>query len=345
MILPVLDGLFKFSKAPFTWMIFILCMMTMGVLSENMEKADKALESYLSDEYFMSTQGMIYAKYLQQESSRRSKLLNEMSQMALSGDAGKIELMAHLALRDSKFIAEAPQLDLWPDQVAKTVWLEKVAEIQKIKDENPIFDLGLTSENNSYLSWISYLFVHSGWTHFAGNMFFLLIFGGLLESVMGSAMVAIVYLGTGMIAAATFTLLSGVSMAPLIGASGAVSGLMAMTCALLGRRRVRYFYWLLIPGRKYMGFAFFPAWWTFAMWFASDVAGYLSAVQEMGGVAYAAHLGGEFAGVALGLSIGLIAKKKWQERLKNHPLHSELSIPGFETEHDPRSFNWGKPAA
>lgn len=345
MILPVLEGLFRFSKAPFTWIIFALCAGTMMLFSGGMEDADQTLESYLSDEFFLATQGAVYAKYLEMEPAKHSKLLNEMAHMALEGDSSKVELLAHLAMRDSKFMAEAPNLQLWPDKVAEGIWHEKIVEIQKAKDENPIFDLGLTSENNSYLSWISYLFVHSGWAHFTGNMFFLLIFGGLLESVLGSAMMAIVYLGTGMISAASFVLLSGVSMAPLIGASGAVSGLMAMTCALLGSRRVRYFYWLLIPGRKYMGFAFFPAWWTLAMWFASDVAGYLSTVQEMGGVAYAAHLGGEFSGVAVGLAIGLVARKRWNEKLKNHPLHSKLTIPGFESNPDPRSFDWGKPAA
>lgn len=345
MILPVLEGLLKFSKAPFTWMIFIMCTITMAMFSGTMDEADKSLEDYLKDDFFISTQGGIYAKYLNQEPALHSKLLNEMAEMALNGEKSKLELLAHLALRDAQFMSETSKLDLWPDKVAQEVWREKLDEIRAIKEQNPIFDLGLTAENNSYFSWISYLFVHSGWSHFAGNMFFMLIFGGLLESVLGSAMMAIVYLGTGMISAATFVLLSGASLAPLIGASGAVSGLMAMTCALLGSRRVRYFYWLLIPGRKYMGFAFFPAWWTLAMWFVSDAAGYLSTVQEMGGVAYAAHLGGEFSGVIVGLAIGFVARKRWNERLKAHPMHSKVSIPGFESNPDPRSFDWGKPAA
>ena len=132
-------------------------------------------------------------------------------------------------------------------------------------------------------------------------MLFLLIFGCMLEPVIGGVGLLISYLLSGMVAAGVFLFLSGVSSVPLIGASGAVSGIMALFCFMFWRRSVRYVYFLFIPRRGYAGYVYLPGWITMAIWVLSDLAGYIGTVDEFGGIAHTAHLGGEFSGVVVGL--------------------------------------------
>ncbi|MCB0343382.1 MAG: rhomboid family intramembrane serine protease, partial [Bdellovibrionales bacterium] len=137
---------------------------------------------------------------------------------------------------------------------------------------------------------------------------FLFIFGCYLETILGGLAVLVIYLGSGMVAAGTFLLINGASSAPLIGASGAVSGLMALFCFLHWRIPVRCFYWLFIPVKGYSGFVYVPAWIIFFLWSASDLGGYLGSLAEFGGIAYTAHLGGEAAGLITGVVLFVLTR-------------------------------------
>ena len=145
------------------------------------------------------------------------------------------------------------------------------------------------------------MFLHGGWLHIGGNMLFLWVFGDNVEDNFGSLAYLFFYLLCGFGAVLAQALLTPASPAPAIGASGAISGVLAA-------------YLLRYPGAPIRAlvfiFVFFtllrvPAWLMIIVWFAvqllSGIASVTDAAQTSGGVAYGAHVGGFVAGLALTL--------------------------------------------
>ena len=142
-----------------------------------------------------------------------------------------------------------------------------------------------------YFNILSSMFMHGGFSHIFGNMLFLWIFGDNIENLIGHARYAVFYLVCGFAAAFGQILMSPDSIIPMLGASGAISG-------VLGG------YMLLFPTRKVRALLFniyttVPAYVALGLWIGYQILqGYLSPAGE-GGVAYAAHIGGFIAGLAL----------------------------------------------
>jgi rhomboid family protein len=142
------------------------------------------------------------------------------------------------------------------------------------------------------------MFLHGSWMHLIGNMWFLWVFGDNIEDSMGRVRYAIFYLVCGVAAAMTQVLLNPSSVIPMVGASGAISGVMGAYLVLYPRVRV---YALVILGFFFTSIAL-PAWTMLVYWAAiqlvSGVFG-LFARESAGGVAFWAHVGGFLAGVVL----------------------------------------------
>jgi membrane associated rhomboid family serine protease len=145
------------------------------------------------------------------------------------------------------------------------------------------------------------MFLHGGWLHIGGNMLFLWVFGDNVEDNFGSLAYLLFYLLCGFGAVLAQALLTPSSPVPAIGASGAISGVLAA-------------YLLLYPGASIRAllfiFIFFtvvrvPAWLMIILWFAiqllNGIASVTDAAQMSGGVAYGAHVGGFVAGLVLTL--------------------------------------------
>lgn len=310
MLFPFLDGFVNLLKAKMTWTLFFInsavLFMTFGLsdLSQN------DLESKLRDNYFRDSQGRFYAQFIEARSQSYSPMLNEISKRALEGDYEKVTLLGNLAIRDERFVREAPLENFKGDKVALQVWRKTFLDVLSIQEFHPSYALGLKASDLRFDKWISYIFVHSGFGHFAGNMIFLLIFGCALEPLIGSLALLIVFLASGVLAAGSFILMTGATAAPLVGASGAVSGLMSLFACLYWKRSVRFLYWLYLPIRGFAGYIFLPAWVILAMWLLSDLTGYIGTLNEFGGVAYTAHLGGEITGILVGLIVFALRYRK-----------------------------------
>jgi membrane associated rhomboid family serine protease len=154
------------------------------------------------------------------------------------------------------------------------------------------------------------MFLHGGWFHLLGNMWFLWVFGNNVEDAMGHVRFAVFYLLCGLLAAAAQVASGPSSPVPMVGASGAISGVMGAYLVLYPRVRVH----TLI----FLGIIFFrvtlPAWMMLVYWAFLQMLGSLPAVagaETGGGVAFMAHLGGFAAGVVL---IRLFAKPEFVER-------------------------------
>lgn len=311
MIFPVLSGLLSWRKAPVAWLLVCLNFMVLGYTSYAGHEAQEGLEDLMKGKFFLSAQGRIYAQYVvNQRRQEYPPFLRELASKVDNGEVVRAEMLGQLAFRDLGFIKNADSVAYEGDQVAFRYWRKKLEDVREFQSEHPSFNLGLNAEDTSLSKWVTYIFVHSGALHLAGNMLFLAIFGAALEVQIGGLGLLVVFLLSGVMAAGTFALMTGVTSSPLVGASGAVSGIMALYCLINWNRAERYFYWFFLPFRGFMGFVFLPAWVALILWCINDVSGYLGTLPELGGVAYTAHLGGEMAGILVG-GILFALRRKW----------------------------------
>jgi rhomboid family protein len=141
------------------------------------------------------------------------------------------------------------------------------------------------------------MFLHGSWMHLIGNMWFLWVFGDNIEDSMGRVRFVIFYLVCGVAAALLQVIVNPASGIPMVGASGAISGVMGAYLILYPRVRV---FALVVLGLFFTSIAL-PAWTMLVYWaaiqFISGLFGLLA--QEGGGVAFWAHIGGFAAGVVL----------------------------------------------
>ena len=138
--------------------------------------------------------------------------------------------------------------------------------------------------------------------HLIGNMLYLWIFGNNIEDVMGHIRFVIFYLTCGVMAALSHALTDPASTMPMVGASGAISGVLGAYLLLFPRAQVL----VLIPLGLYTRMMYVPAGFVLGLWFVMQLlSGGMSLGRQGGGVAFFAHVGGFVAGMAL---IGLFKR-------------------------------------
>jgi membrane associated rhomboid family serine protease len=159
---------------------------------------------------------------------------------------------------------------------------------------------GLAIVIDSAQNWytlVTHMFMHGGWLHIIGNMWFLAIFGDNVEDSMGSIRFIFFYLLCGLAAGGTQMALDPFSAVPMVGASGAIGGVMGAYVVLYPRAPIHMLVW----------FGFFvtriviPAYFMLGYWFLLQLVGVLPSIggSSRGGVAFGAHVGGFLAGVVL----------------------------------------------
>ena len=143
---------------------------------------------------------------------------------------------------------------------------------------------------------VTSMFLHGGWLHLIGNMWYLWIFGDNVEDVLGPVRYLLFYFLCGIAAGATHVLLSPGSTVPTVGASGAIAGVLAGYASLFPQARVL----TLIPLGFYFPVVELPAVALLVLWFViQGVSGFLSFGTQGAGVAWGAHVGGFLAGLVL----------------------------------------------
>ncbi len=142
-----------------------------------------------------------------------------------------------------------------------------------------------------YFNFLSSMFMHGGIAHIAGNMLFLWIFGDNLENLLGHIRYGIFYIACGIAAALAQIATGPDSVIPMLGASGAISGVLGGYILLFPKRQVRAVIFNFMTT--------VPAFVAIGIWIVYQIVlGYLTP-SSGGGVAYAAHIGGFVAGLAL----------------------------------------------
>ena len=167
------------------------------------------------------------------------------------------------------------------------ITIDEIEQDQCI-DSPPRGAVEVFPDKNVYLAVLVSMFLHGGWLHLLGNMLFLWIFGNNVEDRLGPARYLAFYLIAGLIATAAQVLLDSHSVVPLVGASGAISGVMGA-----------YLVWF--PGAPILTVVFFflveiPASVWLVIWFVLQFF-----TSPTSGVAYMAHIGGFVFGVVIAL--------------------------------------------
>ena len=139
---------------------------------------------------------------------------------------------------------------------------------------------------------VTHMFLHAGFMHIIGNMLFLWIFGDNLEEQMGHLGFLVFYLACGLAAAAAQIIAAPYSPIPMVGASGAIAGVMGGYLLLFPRARVDIVAIFIVFFKVFT----LPAWVVLGIWFGLQLFGGFTVTGDQGGVAYWAHAGGFIAG-------------------------------------------------
>lgn len=165
-------------------------------------------------------------------------------------------------------------------------------------------------DSPSWFSLFTSMFMHGSWLHIIGNMWFLWIFGNNVEDAMGHLRFAVFYLLSGLAAAGLQIVADPASPIPMVGASGAIGGVMGAYILFYPRVHVH----LLVVLGFFVTTVAVPAVLMLGYWFALQlISGFASIGAEGGGVAFWAHVGGFAAGALL----ALLFRNK--EMLERHP--------------------------
>ena len=143
--------------------------------------------------------------------------------------------------------------------------------------------------------WLTHMFLHGGLLHLGGNMLFLWIFGDNLEDQMGHFGFLIFYLGCGLAAALAQVLAEPALGVPMVGASGAIAGVMGGYLLMFPRARVDVVAIIIIFIKMFT----IPAWVMLAVWFAVQLFSGYAMIGGDSGVAYWAHAGGFLIGFVM----------------------------------------------
>ena len=159
---------------------------------------------------------------------------------------------------------------------------------------------GMIPDDFHWSNLITSMFLHGGWMHVLGNMWFLWIFGDNIEDILGHGKYLLFYLACGVAAGLAQVLVDPTSRVPTVGASGAIAGVMGAYIVKFPRSRIL----TLIPIIVFFTTIEVPAWLMLIYWFVIQFFQGLgsiaySHVSQGGGVAYMAHVGGFIAGAVL----------------------------------------------
>jgi len=158
---------------------------------------------------------------------------------------------------------------------------------------------GVTCNLGGFPPWataVTSMFLHGGWMHLIGNVWFLWVFGNNIEDSTGHLRFLAFYLLCGVIAAMTQAVADPLSAIPMVGASGAISGVMGGYIVLYPRVRVHMLVFLVVFVTRIV----VPAYMMLGYWFLLQLLSSVPRISaETGGVAFLAHAGGFVAGMIL----------------------------------------------
>jgi len=149
------------------------------------------------------------------------------------------------------------------------------------------------------------MFLHGGFMHLAGNMLYLWIFGDNIEDILGKPVFLLFYFICGIVAALSQALPEPSSTIPMIGASGAISGVLGAYVVFFPKKKIK----VAIPFGFFLQILRLPAYVVLIFWFVLQLINGANAGSG-GGIAFGAHIGGFVAGLVLAPILAVVTRKK-----------------------------------
>lgn len=197
----------------------------------------------------------------------------------------------------------APDLEAIQEAMHRARSVEEVQALVSGVDPDsiPILRFGYQADSGWNLNLIASAFVHSGWLHLVGNMLFLWLAGSALEDRLGRIKFVVCYVASAVVATLCWNSFRGPDSPELVvGASGAISALLGAFLVYFASTRVLLWYWIAMRSGTFRMAAYL----VLPLWLAEQFL--YASLQEGGGVAYSAHIGGFGFGVALALLAKLV---------------------------------------
>ena len=247
-----------------------------------------------------------------------------------------VAVFALVALPNMRLGADPTSL-AFRDYVAHLYGRIPASQLHEIASHVSQYDLivyayGYKPGAPSLLTVLTSMFLHGGWMHIAGNMLFLWIFGDNVEQRLGRFGYLVTYLATGAASVFYFALFSKGSMAPLVGASGAISGVLGLYFVWFPRNVVKTLFFMNIvrvPARFVLGFYLI----------VDNVVPFLVQGSSGGGVAHGAHIGGFLAGALLAWGLQKAGETSPQlEKFAPADMRLSRNVPIFDPVRAPRKM-------
>lgn len=304
-IIPADSRYSKNSRAFVTWALVALnCLIFFGVQISDSFVQNAAMEYYIKSDL----PGLEIPGYLSHlKDSNRKEAYEEYRQMAEDNVVGPI---VYTMQSDPGFLRRLHAGEIvTPDNARYAEWQSQRSEFETLYARSFTFSYVLKPDDPRPVTLLSHMFMHGSVDHLIGNMVFLALIGPLVELALGPWLFALAYLVTGLCAAGVFTLLNAGEATSILGASGAIAGVMGMFAFLFGMRRVRFFYTVLF----YFGFITLPAVAVFPYWFVWEWLQFF--LSEGSNVAFEAHGGGLLGGAIVGGAALLLKGQQNQARI------------------------------
>lgn len=189
-------------------------------------------------------------------------------------------------------------------------------------DNSLLSRFGLVPARFSASDLVTYQFLHAGWLHLMFNLLMLFVVGPFVEDVWGRPIFTAFYLAAGAFAGFMFAIRYPELELPLVGASGAIAGVMGAFLVRYFSSKIRFFLWLGVPIGPFGA----PAWIIFPLWFAIQLFSAQSLDQQLpdgAGVAFWAHVWGFIFGVACAAAM---AQLKVEQRFLNQAIESKVTM-------------------
>ena len=200
-----------------------------------------------------------------------------------------------------------------------------VGEFFGVFGNSPLHRWGLVPASFRFSSLISHQFIHAGWMHLLGNLFILFLAGPFIEDVWGRPLFGAFYLTAGGFAGIMFAVRYPGFEGPLIGASGAIAGVMGAFLIRYWQTKIKFFYWFFF---FFMGTFEAAAWIMLPLWFLKELF-FAQAMDVVvpggggGGVAFWAHVWGFAFGLVVALAISYF---RVEERLIHPTIESKITL-------------------
>lgn len=318
LILPI-ENRPDWSKPPLITIALILVNVLVFILyqGDDQETVEQAA-SYYREHQILEQDRKHYLDYLNTEAPRELK--DQFDQLESAGRTNhRDEMLRWEIMFDRKFdryLERRWETGAIADTDSNRAWRQHRQRFEQLRNRLSSFNGGLVPAQADPITFLTSQFLHGGWDHLIGNMIFLFLFGFTLEAVLKSYVYLLMYLASGVAASALHLVLNADSMIPVIGASGAISGLMGMYLALYRLRKIRFFYNFLF----YFGELRAPALLILPLWLAKELYGHFYIDSS---TAYWAHIGGLLAGAVLMFAVPQ-RQQSFERELKAQDQNLEL---------------------